>query len=129
MTCTLTVSADCGYSAKCSITGLVINTDQKLESGNIPTPTDVFLDDSNDASWTYILLNDDEERGKSNPDGVTVNYYDESELVDWHYASFNDLTDELIRVVESGKYLEKIWHDGEKTKIEYVYHLSTKVFK
>jgi len=68
-----------------------------------------------------------------NPDGVTVNFFDNDpngKPIEWKYASYKSIREELIRVVKSGKYLEKIWHDGEgHTKTEFRYTLSPKVFK
>jgi len=134
MMCQVQIHADCGYAEECSIQGITVVSDKRLSLNYIPDCRDVYLETTTDASWTYILLDDEDgnDKGKVNPDGATVNFFDNDpngNPIDWEYASYESIREELIRVINSGKYVEKIWH-GEDKPNRYIYTLDhTKVFE
>ena len=134
--CQVQIHADCGYSEECSIQGITVVSDKRLNVVKVPDCRDVYLETTTDASWTYILLDDEDgnEKCKVNPDGATVNFFDNDpngNPIDWKYASYESIRQELIRVINSGAFVEKIWYEHRAPqKQQYIYTLDhTKVFE
>ena len=119
------------------VTQLSVVSSERLSLDYVPPLKDAEqdLDARCTESWAGISLNNEDVHGdveegeEYDENGITVNFIYDYGKQSSVYSSFEDLHDELVKAVKSGKYTETIYHDNDNSKAEYSYSLSPKVFK